>query len=146
MKAIKQKKQVLDNSMIEDEFFEDAMLIGIVCPLPSYQFVWRINKAFNYMFERTHEFEVEVKNEFYEVYCFAEDEKLIEHTIYVNRKNTHFLLDEIKHIDFIWMIKGGALPQEYTTQLPTYLNEVNAVVHSFILNPQQLKSKHLLIL
>ncbi len=146
MKAIRQKKLVLDNSMLEEEFFEDALLIGIVCPLPSYRFIWHINEAFNYPFERKHEFEVDVNKVQYEVYNYTEEEKLIDHMIYTNRKNTRFLLEEARHIDFIWMIKGGFLPQEYTKQLPEVLKQVNSVVHVFVLNPLQLKSKHLLIL
>ncbi len=146
MKSLRNKKQVLDNSMLEDEFFEDALLIGIVCPMPSYQFVWSINRAFNYRFERNHEYEIEVNERFYEVYSFEESEKIIAHTIYTNRKKTHYLLEEAKNIDFIWMIKGSYLPEEYAMYPSLYLNNMNNINHSVQLNPQLLKSKHLLIL
>jgi hypothetical protein len=146
MKSIRNKKQVLDNSMLEEEFFEDVILLGIVCALPSYQLIWHINQAFNYQFGRNHEFEIEVKGNFYEVYTYEEHEKMIGHTIYTNRRQTSFLLEEAKNIDFIWMIKGAYLPPEYADFPSGYLNRMKYLTHSFVLNTQQLKSKHLLIL
>ena len=101
MKSIKSKKLILDNSMLEEEFFEDTQLLGIVCPRPSYHFIWQLNQSFNYEFERCHDFEVCVKDVFFEVFRFEEKEKMVEHFIFTNRKKTHYLLEEAKNIDFI---------------------------------------------
>ncbi len=146
MKSVKPKKQILDNSMLEEEFFEDTLLIGIVCPLPSYRFIWNLNLAFNYFFERNHEYEIIVEDIYFEVYSFDEPEKLVEHFIYTNRKKTNFLLQEVKNIDFIWMIKGSYLPDFYAANLPAILKEVNGIDYCFMINPSQLKSKQHLIL
>jgi len=146
MKTIKTKRQVLDISMIEEEFFEDAFLMGIVCPLPSYRFIWNIEQYFHFLFERRHEFEVEANSGCFEVYTCCEEEKLVEHTIYTNRKGTSYLIPEAKNIDFIWMIKGSYLPAEYRNLLPGNLQNVAIIDHCFIIDAGQLKSRQHLIL
>ena len=146
MKSLKGKKLILDNSMLEEEFFEDTQLIGIVCPRPSYQFIWQLNQSFNYSFERCHDFEVCVKEIFFEVFRFEEKEKMVEHFIFTNRKKTHYLLEEAKNIDFIWMIKGSYLDAHYAIALPNFLKEIKMIDYCFMLNASQLKSKQHLII
>lgn len=146
MKAIKQKKLVLDNAILEEEFFEDALIIGIVCPLPSYKFIWHINQAFHFDFIRNHEFEIETKDKFFEVYQFIEHDKLIEHIMYTNRKGTDFLLDDVKNVDFIWMIKGGYLQDRYAIQLADLLKNMNIVNYCVSIDSNQLNSRQHLIL
>lgn len=146
MKSIKPKKLILDNSMLEEEFFEDALLIGIVCPAPSYQFIWKINDCFNYVFERNHEFEIKVRELYFEVFSFTEADKMIEHIIYCNRKQREFLLEEARNIDYIWMIKGGYLNAQYALQLAEQLKQVSIINYCVVMDHSQLKSKLHLIL
>jgi hypothetical protein len=145
-KTVKSKKLILDNSMLEEDFFEDVVLIGVVCPLASYRFVWQINQAFSYSFCRHHEYEVELKDVYFEVYNFIEPERLTEHNIFTNRKETHFLLEEAKNIDFIWMIKSSYYSKQYATELLESLKKITSVDHCFQIYPKKLKSRQHLIL
>ncbi|MBK7763806.1 MAG: IPExxxVDY family protein [Bacteroidetes bacterium] len=142
----KSKKLVLDNSMLEHDYFENSALIGIVCPYDSHRFIWHLNKAFNFDFQRDHTCEINTEKRSFEVYTFIEDEKLISHTIYTNRKKTDFMLEEAKNIDFIWMIKAGYLQKTYIELLTEVLKKMNVVVYSFPIHYENLKSKQLLIL
>lgn len=142
----KAKKQVLDNSMLEHEFFENSALIGIVCPYDPYRFIWYLNQAFNYHFKRNHDYEVQTEKRYFEVFTFSEHDKLVEHTLYTNRKKTDFLLEEAKNIDFIWMIKAGYLQTSYISTLMEILKKMNAIVYCFPIQYENLRSRQLLIL
>ena len=146
MKSIKTKKQVLNNHLLEEDFFEDTLLIGIVSMAPSYKFVWQLNQYLSYQFVRNHEYEVEVNDTYFEVYQYIEAEKLLEHIVYTNRKKTNFLLDELRNIDYVWMIKGPYLNSELSNQLILILQKLPLIDYCALLQPAQLKSKRHLIL
>ncbi|MBL7767144.1 MAG: IPExxxVDY family protein [Chitinophagaceae bacterium] len=146
MKTIKTKKLVLDNAALEEEFFEDVMLIGIVSPLEPHQLIWRIQKATGFLFNRNPEHDIEINGLFFPIYQFNEKGKFIEHIIYTNRKKTDFLLPEARNTDFIWMLKGSLQHAGYESMIPSIIQQINRVDHSFIINPAHLKNRQYLIL
>ncbi len=140
------KKQLLDNAALEDEFFEDVKLTGIVCPFESYQFIWKINQVFNFSFERNHSCEVHIGELFFPVYSFIEDNKYIEHYIYSNRNKTHFLLPDMKNIDFVWLIKGIQYQSQYLNLINETLKKITGIVYTFDINSAKLQQRQHLIL
>jgi hypothetical protein len=146
MRNQKQKRMVLDNEELIEEFFEEAKLIAIVSPVVSYKFVWHINQALSMDFAYSLENEVNVKDQYFSVYEWIDTNKLIEHYIFSNRNSKQYLLEEAKNIDFIWLIKGNARIDEIQQDVLHNLAYLQIVNHQFPLDPNQLKSKHHLIL
>lgn len=146
MKAIKVKKLVLDNAALEEEFFEDVLLIGIVTPLEPHQLIWRIQKATGFLFKRDPDNDIEANGLFFPIYQLNENDKYIEHVIYTNRKKTDFLLPEARNTDFIWMLKGNLHHAGYETTIPLMLQQLSRIDHCFTINPAHLKNRQYLIL
>lgn len=146
MKSVRAKKQVLNNTLLEAEFFEDVLLLGIVCPLPSYRFVWTLERLLGLAFNREHDYEINVQETFFEVYRFMEEERLVEHILYSNRKKTSYLLEDMKHVDFIWMVKSAWRLNEYRDLLPGKVSQLDGVDFCFLIDPMTLKSRQHLIL
>lgn len=146
MKAVKHHHQVLDNSDLEDEFFEDVRLIGMVSALEYYQLISNINQIFGFSFAKNHQLEIQVKEHFFPVFDFAEEEKSIEHFIFCNRRTTHYMMPDAKNIDFIWLIKGNIQFQESINQLPNYLKKVTGIDFCFEIKSSSLKMRQLLII
>ena len=145
MKVVKQKKMILDTDMLEEAFFEDVKLFGIVSAVEPYQLIWNLNHAFNYSFERNHEAEVQFKDIYYSVFYYVDEEKLIEHYIFANRNKTNYMIAEAKNIDFIWMMKGNIHSLFFLPQVSSLLESIQQIDYSMEINPEHLKSKQHLI-
>lgn len=143
---MKAKKLILDNAALEEEFFEDIKLLGIVCPAEAYQFIWRINGAFGYNFVRNTDNDIYLGDTIFNVFTFQQEERFIEHFIVCNRQRTQFLLQEIKHVDFIWMQKGNINNQHDLEQLPSLLSTLKGMVHVFPIESNSLAKRQYLIL
>lgn len=140
------KKLILDNAILEEEFFEDIQLLGIVCPSESYQFIWRIQEAFNYSFVRNTDYDIYVDEKTFRVYSYQQPERFLEHFIIGNRQGTNFLLSEIKNVDYIWMLKGNVFNQKEPTLISSHLTQLKDVVHVFPIDSANLSKRQYLIL
>ena len=54
-------KLVLDIDSLNDDFFEDARLLGITAPVKNYQFCWQLNNLMGFQFFLNPEIEIHVK-------------------------------------------------------------------------------------
>lgn len=142
----KQKNQILLNADLEEEFFEDVKLIGIVCASEYYRIISYINQRMAFSFKKNHELEIQVNEYFFPVFEYKDEEKLIEHYIFCNRRKTNYMMADAKNIDFIWMLKGNFKYQESIAQLPAYLKRTEGVDFCFEINPANLKMRQLLII
>ena len=145
MKTPKPKKLILDQAFLEEEFFENSLLLGIVCPLSYYRFIWNLHTLLNFDFRRNHEFEIKLTDMYFPVYQMTEKDKIMEHFIFVNRKKSTFLLPELRNIDFIWMIKGNNDIISYQHDIVNKLKNMTMIDSCFQIPITQLKSKHILI-
>ncbi|HQW46314.1 MAG: IPExxxVDY family protein [Bacteroidetes bacterium] len=146
MKISKPKNQVLDNSDLEDEFFEDVRLIGIVSASEYYQLISYINQRLAFSFVRNHELEIQIQQHFFPVFEYKDEEKLIEHYIFCNRRKTNYMMPDAKNIDFIWLLKGNFQYQEKIQQLPVFLKKVEGIDFCFDIVSDSLKMRQLLII
>lgn len=142
----KSQKLILDIAYIDEEFFEDVFLIGIVCAKPSYQFIWNINEKLNFNFCKNHDHEKEINETYFSIFSYEDSSKLIEHFIYENRKQPHYLLSEAKNIDYLWLIKGGHHSRDLMQKILQYLSQINIITHSFEIITETLKNRQILIL
>ncbi len=105
------QKLIIDNDVIAEEFFEDVqLLLGIQTTLEPHQFVWLVNKHFLYDFRYQAESEIMVKKKSkhfkYPVFKCKEPHLEVAHYIYTNQHDGEYLLQEIKHLDYLWLLKG----------------------------------------
>lgn len=123
-------KLKIDNETIAREFFEDAVLLGIVAPIKDYQFSWHLNQLLGFDFRIKHDYEIELTKKarryFFSIYEFAVPSTSLIHYLYNNQFDGEYLLPEFKHLDFVWLIKG-----EYVAQ-----DELKALMHTIKSLPQ----------
>ena len=65
-------KLKIDNDDLEEEFFCDALIMGIVAPLKDYTLIWNINQMLGYRFVVNHNLEIQYrkKSRDYFFFCF----------------------------------------------------------------------------
>ncbi len=146
MKAPKPKKLVLDTALLEEEFFEDVSIFGIVSALDFHQFVWTINQYMAMDFKRNHELEIEIQKVYFPIYTATNETALLEHYIYCNRNRTNFLLPEAKNIDYIWLIRTTNNRKAITAQIGQYLSKIKTIEYSFEIQSTHIKNKQHLII
>jgi len=55
-------KMTLNIAAMQEDFFSDATLIGIVSPVPAYYFCWMLNEHFDMNFSRDAELDICVQS------------------------------------------------------------------------------------
>jgi len=102
-------KLKLDDERMSDDFFEDTKILGIACLLKNYQFCWHVEKALNIPFATSADLQIGMeKNKrsySFTVYEFIHPITSKEHFLYSNKHEGEFLLPELQHLDFIWLIR-----------------------------------------
>lgn len=144
--STKSPKLTLDNASLEEEFFEDVVLLGMVSALTPESLAWRINQLLGMGFARNAEADILVDKRFHIVYEYIEQDKLVEHFLLANRHKMHFLLPEIKPIDYLWMIKGSHVIHQYTQVLPGAVSKIQQVGYCTVLDCSKLPHREYLIL
>jgi hypothetical protein len=100
----------INNEVLAEEFFSDAQLLGIQCSMEPHSFIWLINKRFLYQFRYQNGAEIIVqkrqRNFSFPVFQCQESNLQLTHLIYTNQQDGEYLLPELKHFDYIWMLKG----------------------------------------
>ncbi len=140
----------LDISSQTEDFFDDARILGIIAPLKNYKFCWHLNNrlGYNFVLDPTKEITLAKKgrNYFFPVYTHQETSSLAEHFLYYNHYEGEFLLPEFKHIDFLWLIKGGGLENEQIQGILSAVKQLEHVQLITELTNEQIKNKSHLIL
>lgn len=99
------RKLILD---IEEDFsFE---LIGLSCNLKDYRFVFYLNKALEYEFERLPILNFKYKNQSskHSVYRYFDEENMNDFICLTNKYQSNYISPEYKHLDFLIMIDNNA--------------------------------------
>jgi hypothetical protein len=140
----------LDNEQIEQLFFADCIVIGIVAPIKDYRFAWLINAITNLDFRKTleQEFEFVKKTRKYRFSIYECLDEVLEqqHTIYCNQNDGEYLIPELRNFDFIWLIKNIAEKQIAPQQIVAAINSLDEVQVCSIINLDNIKSRNRLIL
>lgn len=119
----------IDNGSLEEEFFSDSRLLGIVAPMKDYQLGWRLNMALGYDFRVNNEIELSKKNRkyFFSVYEWSEPAGSLKHYLYNNQFDGEYLLPEFKHLDFLWLLKGDEVRDSEVQELQLSIREIPGV-------------------
>ena len=106
-------KLKIDNESIAQEFFEDAVLLGIVAPIKDYLFSWHLNQIFGFNFRVNNDIEIVLTKQqrkyFFSIYEYAVPSTSVTHYLYNNQFDGEYLLPEFKHLDFVWLVKGECI-------------------------------------
>jgi len=137
-------KLVLNTNAMQDDFFSDAALIGIVSALPAYRFCWLLNEHFDWQLKREGESDICLKTSqnisyYFALYRYHAKTSSNEYSLYQLKNNKQALLPELKQLDFILMIKC----QDAETEAEIYidaLRKISEVQLAQIIKPEKLKN------
>jgi hypothetical protein len=142
-------KLKIDNESIAQEFFEDAVLLGIVAPIKDYLFSWHLNQIFGFNFRLNNDIEIVLNKQqrkyFFSIYEYAVPSTSITHYLYNNQFDGEYLLPEFKHLDFVWLIKGEFISAE---ELKTLMQSIKSIPGVQLVNEmtnEKIKNKQHLI-
>ena len=148
--AERSNKLILDKKEMTEGFFEDTRLLGIMAPLKDYQFCWHLNNSIGLNFRLNSDLEIPLlrkgRNYFFTVYEYNEPTRFLSHYLYNTKFDGEYLLPELKHFDFLWLMKGELkdimLPEMLLSELKT-LDQVQMVT---ILSNDKIINKTRLVL
>lgn len=142
-------KLALDPQDLMDGFFEDARLLGIMAPMRDYQFCWQLNSFLGVDFRINNEIEIQLtkknRNYFFAVYEHEEKHTSLKHYLYNNQFDGEYLLPELKHLDFLWLLKGDVVEDGVLQHLMTSLRTINVVQLVIELTNENFRNKEHLI-
>lgn len=142
-------KWTLNTADMEEDFFSDALFIGIASPLPGYRFCWLINRHFEVEFTRNADIDIPLQTpkngtQYFPVYQYAAPLNGADNVLYRLKNQRHSLLSEIKGLDFLWMIRN-ACQQGFVEETTQLLRTLPQIQLAQILQPKQLKNRNYLL-
>ncbi len=139
----------LDNNNLEDAFFEDAFILGVVASLKDYQFCWLLNHRLRFDFRNNNDIEIQLKKKkrtyFFTVFEYSEPNCSLGHYLYNNQFDGEYLLPEFKHLDYLWLMKGEPISPERLHDIIQTLRNINGVQLVTELSPEKIRNKGHLI-
>jgi hypothetical protein len=143
-------KLMLDVAAMQESFFSDAALIGIVSALPGYKFCWQMNRRFDIHLARDPESDICIKDSqkqehYFPIYKYCLPLNGNSYLIYKLKHKKESLLPEVKQLDYLWMVQGGTAEDD-ADLIANYLREIPEVQLAQILQPEKLKNlAHLIV-
>ncbi len=139
------QKLRLNMDEINEDFFEDTRLLGIMAPLKSYQLCLQLNGLLGYQFRLNTDIDIHVRkkerNYYFSVYQSPEANSFLEHFLYHNQFDGEYLLPEFRHIDFLWLMKGDFVDDEKCQFIRQTVNSIAGVQLVVELTNEQIKNK-----
>jgi|SRR5690606_31275749 len=137
-------KLVLDMEIVQEQFFQDAVLIGIASALPQYRFCWFINSFFDIELSRTPDYDICINTKNgdacdYAVYRFEKPNQDHVFSLYQLISNKQLLLPELKQMDYLMMIQGIA-SEQVAAEYIRLLRQMNEVQMAQIIQHHHLKN------
>ena len=150
MKTSTPKILKLDEQQLVEQFFESTQLIGIVSDLPDYQLCWHLNQDLNMDFRVNHDLEIAWKQNrrtyYFTLFEYLDTRLLNLHYLYNNHKQGIALLPEVKHLNYIWLIKGTNFTTNDREDLLITLKQFPYIRMAVVLFQEELKNRCNLIL
>ena len=138
-------KLAIDNSILAEDFFSDAKILGIVAPLKDYRFCWLLNQCLGCDFRLNSDIEIQLarKNRqyFFSVYEYGEAGTSIFHYIYNNQFEGEYLLPEFRHLDFLWLLKGDNVQDNHLLYLQQSIKNIQGVQLVIRLEKEKIRNK-----
>jgi hypothetical protein len=124
-------KLKLDLDELAEDFFRDTRLIGTVAPIKDYQLCWQLNQLLTIDFRNNNDIEIQLKRKkrdyYFAVFQYCEAGNSLVHYLYNNQFDGEYLLPEFRHLDFLYLLKGDVVADEYLQQLMETIRKINGV-------------------
>ncbi|MBS1645585.1 MAG: IPExxxVDY family protein [Bacteroidetes bacterium] len=139
----------LNVAEMEDEFFEDSLLLGIACTTPVYRLCFQINQLLGFDFVRATKLDIELptkgnKECILPVFQYAAPYNGPRYTLYQLKVANHRLLPELKTLDYLIMVQSS-FPEEITYNLAQQIRQIPNIQLAKIINPFDLKKRNNLL-
>jgi hypothetical protein len=142
-------KLKLNLDELANDFFDDALLLGIVAPMKDYQLCWHLNQQLRFNFRLNNEIEIQLSKKgrqyFFAVYEYKEPNGSNCHYLYNNQFDGEYLLPEFKHLDFLWMIKGDEQARINLSEFSNLVRSISGVQLVTEVNTDKIRNKAHLI-
>ncbi len=142
-------KLKLDFDEMADDFFDNTRLMGIVAPVKNYQFCWQLNQLLRLDFRINNDIEIQLfkkqRNYYFSIFEYREPNSSLVHYLYNNQFDGEYLLPEFRHLDFLWLLKGDLVADDFLQNLLTAIKSINSVQLVTELTNEKIKNKGHLI-
>jgi len=142
-------KLKLNLDELANDFFDDALVLGIVAPIKDYQLCWQLNQQLRFNFRLNNDIEIQLSKKgrqyFFAVYEYKEPNGSNCHYLYNNQFDGEYLLPEFKHLDYLWMIKGDDQTRIALPEFSNLLRAINGVQLVTEVTPDKIRNKAHLI-
>jgi len=139
-------KYKLDDDLMSAGFFEDTRILGIVSTLKNYQFCWHIEKSMHIFFSTAVDLQIgmekNTRSYSFTVYDYIHPISQVEHYLYTNKHEGEFLLPELQHLDFIWLMRDYAHDESFFSSIQHQLRTINGVQLVSEVPLERIKSKN----
>lgn len=137
-------KWTLDMAAMQEDFFSDSVLIGIVSALPAYRLCWTLNRRFTLQFCRETELDIclqraDGKLHYFNIYQYCVPLNGTRHLLYKLKHNKEVLLPEVKQLDYLWLVQSNTADEDATTYTQ-YLRDFPEVQMAQIITLDRLKN------
>lgn len=142
-------KLKLDLDDLTDDFFDNTRLMGIVAPVKNYQFCWQLNQLLRFDFRINNDIEIQLYKKqrayYFSIFEYREPNSSLVHYLYNNQFDGEYLLPEFRHLDFLWLLKGDLVGDEFLRNLISAIKGIGAVQLVTELTNEKIKNKGHLI-
>lgn len=138
-------KLKLDIDSLNEDFFEDTRLLGIIAPVKNFQLCWKLNNLLGFNFRLNADIEIHLKKRtrsyYFNIYESKEPNSFLSHFLYHNQFDGEYLLPEFKHMDFLWLMKGDCVEDEKCNWIKQAVKSIAGVQLVAELTNEQIKTK-----
>ncbi len=142
-------KLAISNEDLIEAFFENTRVLGIVAPVKDYQFCWQLNKMLGIDFRVNTEIEIWLQKKkrdyYFTVFEYKEPNRQLTHYLYNTQNEGEYLLPELKHFDFLWLMKDDELTNEEFHQTIALIRSIAGIQLVTALSNEKIKNKENLI-
>jgi hypothetical protein len=136
---------------LTENFFEDTRLLGLVAPVSDYQLCWHLNTTLRFDFRNNPDITIPYKKKnldttfYFTVSEYREPYSALAHYLYNNQFKGEYLLPDLKKLDYIWLMKGDFVTDEFVHELMEMINELSCVRMVLELSTSTIRNKGNLI-
>ena len=138
-------KLKLNIDELNEDFFDDTRLLGIIAPIKSHQFCLQLNNQLGHQFRLNPAIEIHLKKKersyYFSIYESKEPNSFLVHYLYHNHCDGEYLLPEFRHMDFLWLTKGDFVDDEKCNWINQTVKALNGVQMVAELTNEQIKNK-----
>lgn len=138
-------KLKLDLDELAEDFFQESRLMGIVAPIKDYQLCWQINQILAIDFRNNNDIEIQLKRKkrdyYFAVFQYCEPSNALVHYLYNNQFDGEYLLPEFRHLDFLYLLKGDVVSDDFIFHLMAAVKKIAGVQLVMELSHDKIRNK-----